>query len=150
VDDDDKSVFPRTVDFVNKNNIDSVQFMIFTPIPGTPVYDEFKRDGRILHSDWSLYDGMHCVHQPKQMSPYELQTGTIDAYREFYSYAKAMNEAMNVFFDYSINSVRSLYTRVYSRSFNRFFYRMIGSKIIRSWIKTEKEFLRNLRAYHHI
>src|SRR5205814_112731 len=33
-----------------------------------------------------FYDGHHCVHQPRRMSPYELQMGTIRAMQKFYSW----------------------------------------------------------------
>jgi len=84
-DTDDKTTFRRTVDFALQNEIDTVQFLMLTPCPGTPFYERMEAQGRLLTDDLSLYDGHHCVTQPALMSPYELQMGTIRAMARFYS-----------------------------------------------------------------
>jgi radical SAM superfamily enzyme YgiQ (UPF0313 family) len=84
-DTDDKSIFDETVDFALENGIDTVQFLMLTPCPGTPFYQRMMEQGRILTDDLSLYDGHHCVVQPKLMSAYELQMGTCRAMARFYS-----------------------------------------------------------------
>jgi radical SAM superfamily enzyme YgiQ (UPF0313 family) len=84
-DTDDKSIFDKTVDFALDNEIDTVQFLMLTPCPGTPFYERMVDEGRILTDDLSLYDGHHCVVQPKLMSAYELQMGTCRAMARFYS-----------------------------------------------------------------
>jgi radical SAM superfamily enzyme YgiQ (UPF0313 family) len=75
----------QTVDFALKARIDSVQFMILTPFPGTPFYDQMESGKRILVNDWSLYDGHHTVFQPALMSAAELQSETVIALKRFYS-----------------------------------------------------------------
>jgi radical SAM superfamily enzyme YgiQ (UPF0313 family) len=84
-DTDDKSIFDRTVDFALENEIDTVQFLMLTPCPGTPFYERMEDEGRLLTDDLSLYDGHHCVVQPKLMSAYDLQMGTCRAMARFYS-----------------------------------------------------------------
>jgi radical SAM superfamily enzyme YgiQ (UPF0313 family) len=84
-DTDDKSIFDQTVDFALENEIDTVQFLMLTPCPGTPFYERMVEEGRLLTDDLSLYDGHHCVVEPKQMSAYELQMGVIRAMARFYS-----------------------------------------------------------------
>jgi hypothetical protein len=84
-DTDDKSIFDKTVDFALENEIDTVQLLMLTPCPGTPFYERMVEQGRILTDDLSLYDGHHCVVQPKLMSAYELQMGTCRAMARFYS-----------------------------------------------------------------
>jgi len=84
-DTDDTDTFQRTVDFSLQNEIDTVQFLMLTPCPGTPFYDRMAAQGRLLTDDLSLYDGHHCVIQPALMSPYELQMGTYRAMARFYS-----------------------------------------------------------------
>ena len=44
------------------------------------------KEGRLLHSDWDLYDTRHCVHVPRRMSPEQLEEGYWRAYREFYTW----------------------------------------------------------------
>ena len=84
-DTDDVGIFQQTADFALCNEIDTVQFLMLIPIPGTPLYDRIAAQGRLMTDDWSLYDGHHCVTQPALMSPYELQMGTIRAMARFYS-----------------------------------------------------------------
>ncbi len=74
-----------TVDFSLESRIDSVQYMILTPLPGTPLYEQLESSGRLLTRDWELYDGHHVVYQPAQMSPGQLTEETISAYKRFYS-----------------------------------------------------------------
>jgi radical SAM superfamily enzyme YgiQ (UPF0313 family) len=84
-DTDDKETFQRTADFALENRIDTVQFLMLTPCPGTPFYERMVEEGRLLTEDLSLYDGHHCVTQPALMSPYELQMGIYRAMASFYS-----------------------------------------------------------------
>lgn len=84
-DTDDKTIFDRTVDFALQNQIDTVQFLMLTPCPGTPFYQRMVEEGRLLTDDLSLYDGHHCVVEPKLMSSYDLQMGTCRSMARFYS-----------------------------------------------------------------
>ncbi len=84
-DTDDKAIFDQTVDFALENQIDTVQFLMLTPCPGTPFYERMVEEGRLLTDDLSFYDGHHCVVEPKLMSAYDLQMGTSRAMARFYS-----------------------------------------------------------------
>lgn len=83
---DDESVFEKTVKFLEKNRIGLVLFSILTPFPGTGFYKKIESEGRIFDRDWSHYDGRHIVFRPKLMTPEALQNGFYWSYREFYSY----------------------------------------------------------------
>jgi len=87
-DEDDVETIDATADFALKHDIDSIQFMIMTPIPGSPDWDHnFAKGERYVFSkNWQFYDGHHVVHQPRKMSPYELQVATIKAMEKFYSW----------------------------------------------------------------
>lgn len=89
-DTDEKDIFQHTVDFALENEIDTVQFLMLTPCPGTPFYERMVEQDRLLTDDLSLYDGHHCVIEPKLMSAYELQMGTIRAMARFYSIRYAL------------------------------------------------------------
>jgi len=86
LDGDDKSIFERTVELVNKAAIDLPRFSIATPFPGTPLYRQLKAEGRILIDDWSYYGGQNVVFQPKNMTVEELQHGARWAWRQVYSF----------------------------------------------------------------
>jgi radical SAM superfamily enzyme YgiQ (UPF0313 family) len=87
-DEDDLETLDATAEFALKHDIDSVQFMIMTPIPGSPDYDTLFDHGEryIVSKNWQFYDGHHVVHQPRKLSPYELQIGAIGAMEKFYSW----------------------------------------------------------------
>jgi radical SAM superfamily enzyme YgiQ (UPF0313 family) len=87
-DEDDLETIDATVAFSRKHDIDSIQFMILTPIPGSPDWDHLYDRGEkyIINRNWSFYDGHHVVHQPRRMSPYELQMGAIRGMQKFYSW----------------------------------------------------------------
>jgi radical SAM superfamily enzyme YgiQ (UPF0313 family) len=87
-DEDDLETLEETARFARRRGIDSVQFMIMTPIPGSPDWDHLyaRGDRYVMCDNWQMYDGHHVVHQPRRMSPYELQMGAIRAMQKFYSW----------------------------------------------------------------
>jgi radical SAM superfamily enzyme YgiQ (UPF0313 family) len=74
-DEDDPTIFRRTVDFVQKNNIEIPTFSILTPFPGTLLQKRLEGAGRIFDYNWSHYDMSHVVFRPKRMTVQELQEG---------------------------------------------------------------------------
>ena len=74
-DGDDREVFKKTVEFVQKNNVELPTFSILTPFPGTPLLKRMEEEGRIIDHDWSHYDMSHVVFKPKKMTVQELQEG---------------------------------------------------------------------------
>jgi radical SAM superfamily enzyme YgiQ (UPF0313 family) len=85
-DNDDESVFERTVEFVDKVKMDLPRYAVMTPFPGTGYFRRLEAEGRLLHKHWPLYDVEHVVFQPKQMSPERLQEGMEWAWRQSYSW----------------------------------------------------------------
>lgn len=83
---DGPDIFSRVSEFVVKNKIDLPRFSILTPFPGTPLHRRLAHEGRILTTDWELYDGQHVVYQPSQMSPQELLSGVERAWKQAYSW----------------------------------------------------------------
>jgi radical SAM superfamily enzyme YgiQ (UPF0313 family) len=84
MDDDDETVFDRTVEWAVKSGIETATFHILTPYPGTPLYQRLMAQGRITTSDWDLYDTRHAVYRPANMTPETLEGGYWRAYRDFY------------------------------------------------------------------
>jgi radical SAM superfamily enzyme YgiQ (UPF0313 family) len=74
-DGDDPTIFKKTVEFVQRNNIELPTFSILTPFPGTPLQERLEEEGRILDRDWSHYDMSHVVFKPEKMTVQELQEG---------------------------------------------------------------------------
>jgi len=117
-DEDDVETIYETARFARAHQIESIQLMILTPIPGSPdwsaVYSQGKVD--ILTNNWELYDGHHCVHQPRKIAPYELQMASMKATEEFYSWGAIMESLFK----------RDLYTTV---------MRFSAKRLLKDWWK---------------
>jgi len=83
-DDEDTSVFERTVEMVMETKMDLPRYSILTPFPNTAYYRQLEEQGRIVERDWALYDVEHVVYQPKKMTPDELYDGITMAWNETY------------------------------------------------------------------
>jgi radical SAM superfamily enzyme YgiQ (UPF0313 family) len=117
-DEDDVETIDATANFALKHDIDSIQFMIMTPIPGSPDWtDNFaKGDRYVFNKNWQFYDGHHVVHHPRKMSPYELQVAAIGAMEKFYSWRGIARKLMK----------RDMYSAT---------LRYFGKKMLRDWWK---------------
>ena len=86
MDDDDESVFARTVEWAVSQGVETATFHILTPYPGTALYQRMAAEGRLCHSNWDLYDTRHVVYRPAQLTPEALEAGYWRAYRDFYQW----------------------------------------------------------------
>lgn len=84
-DEEDESVFDRTVEMIIKAKIDLPRYSILTPFPQTQYYMELEKEGRIIERNWAMYDVQHCVFTPKRMTKEQLEEGTDRAWRATYS-----------------------------------------------------------------
>lgn len=57
---------------------------MLTPIPGTPLYNEMKKLGRIEEKDYSKYDLLHPIMPTKYMSREELSNLQMNMHRSYY------------------------------------------------------------------
>ena len=64
-DEDDASVFERTVEWAVAQGVETATFHVLTPYPGTELFRRMEADGRLLHRDWDLYDTRHAVFRPR-------------------------------------------------------------------------------------
>lgn len=84
MDEDDEDVFTRTVDWAVSQGVETATFHILTPYPGTALYHRMAQQGRLLHSNWDLYDTRHVVYRPARLPADTLEAGYWRAYRDFY------------------------------------------------------------------
>jgi radical SAM superfamily enzyme YgiQ (UPF0313 family) len=87
MDEDDDSVFARTVEWAIAHGITTATFHIQTPYPGTRLFARMEAAGRILTRDWDRYDTRHVVYRPERITPEALKEGYDWAYREFYRWS---------------------------------------------------------------
>lgn len=86
LDHDDEGVFERTLRFCERNKVELPTFFVLTPLPGTPLYQKMESEGRLLHKDWSKYNGATVVFKPKLMTEETLQRGFHWVCKEGYSW----------------------------------------------------------------
>jgi radical SAM superfamily enzyme YgiQ (UPF0313 family) len=115
----------RTVAFAKEHEVDSVQFVALTPLPGTDLHRRLEQEGRIFSHDWSLYDGHHVVIEPARMTPLELQLSLIKAHREFYSLRRVLKEIRRFHWFAAVTT----------------YY---GHNLVRKWQRRKKELLQLL------
>ena len=85
LDSDTKEDLKRNVDFAKKINAYQLQPAILTPFPGTELFEEYRKGGRMITDDWAIFDMTNVTFWPKNMSPWELQAEFFKAARRFYS-----------------------------------------------------------------
>jgi radical SAM superfamily enzyme YgiQ (UPF0313 family) len=87
LDNDDNTVFERTLEFAMDIELDIAQFNWLAPYPGTPIYDRLKAENRLINNEWWLTGGGlgDVVYYPRMMSPGELQEGSRWVRKSFYS-----------------------------------------------------------------
>jgi len=86
-DGDDESVFEKTLRFILDNEISVPRVHILTPVPGTPIYEELRRDGRILHDEFGRYTGGTVVFRPRNFEAAQLEKGYWAMYRKILSWS---------------------------------------------------------------
>jgi len=71
-DSDTEESIRETYRFIQMNKVPIPRFYILTPVPGTELYMEMKREGKLLTEDLKDFDGSKCVHRPANISPEKL------------------------------------------------------------------------------
>jgi len=127
-DDDDKETLDLTVDFAKQQKIDTVQFLILAPLPGTAQLKQFQAEDRILIKDWSYYDAHHVVYEPKKMTFFELQAGVFKAFMKFYN----RTGIIKAFFSFKIINI---------------IYKVYAYRLVRGWLRRNKEFVRSTKQW---
>ena len=106
----DIDTIKNTAKFANRLALESIQFMVLTPLPGTPVFEDLKQSGRLIHTDWSKYDAHHAVFEPKQMTAFELHFETLKAMSKFYSWRTIIRNLSQFDFFYAVREAMAYTT----------------------------------------
>jgi len=96
-DSDDKSVFRRTAEFISEANIVHHLCHPLAAPPGTKMWYELKRAGRIIHTDHEeIADKLDIISNiiPKQMTRVELFEGLADYWDDVYDPVKFTERAL--------------------------------------------------------
>jgi len=97
LDDDDKSVFERTLEFAMDAELDIAQFNWLTPYPGTPMYDRMRAENRLIDNEWWLSGSGEgeVIFHPKKMSADELKEGSRWVRKNFFSTSSILKRFFN-------------------------------------------------------
>ena len=115
----------KTWRYARRTNLNSVQFLILTPVPGTKFFQRMHDDDRILTEDWSLYDAHHVVYKPKGMLPFELQQLQIKAHEHFYNFWRRVKTLFSFnFWEFAVSCYAKHVNSRWKRM-NRFFMRWL-------------------------
>jgi radical SAM superfamily enzyme YgiQ (UPF0313 family) len=117
-DEDDASVFERTVEFVTGVGIDLARYAILTPFPGTPLHEKLCKEQRIRSRDWNHYDTENAVFEPARMSARKLEEGWRWAYRETYRCSSILKRVVRKGSPLLLSVPANLLFRKIAREFN--------------------------------
>jgi radical SAM superfamily enzyme YgiQ (UPF0313 family) len=93
-DHDDEATFAEVVRFVDAARLEGFYYSLLTPYPGTPLYAEMQAEGRILETDWSLYDTDHVVYRPRLLDRDRLLAGYRWAWRRSLTYRSILTRLL--------------------------------------------------------
>jgi radical SAM superfamily enzyme YgiQ (UPF0313 family) len=86
LDNDTPSVFEATRDFILETSLLESQVTVWTPFPGTRLYDRLRREGRLLKDEyWDRCTLFDVTFRPKRMSVEELESGMRWLFGELYN-----------------------------------------------------------------
>ncbi|MBN2038312.1 MAG: B12-binding domain-containing radical SAM protein [Chitinispirillaceae bacterium] len=140
-DHDTPETLQATVDFAIQKHIDTVQFMILTPFPGTVYYEDIIAKGRLIHRRWDYYNAMYAVFRPASMSPLKLQQETIKAYERFYSLRRLSIDALRLFIDITVDALTWNFSRAFSYWFDTIFLKAGARFLVGRYSQTFHSYL---------
>jgi radical SAM superfamily enzyme YgiQ (UPF0313 family) len=90
----------KTVEFAIKNKFTLAFFHILMPYPGTQVYEQFKKEDRLLYNKewWNHPDYRYnqATFKPRLMSAEQLSNAAVQANKEFYSVSSITQRAFDL------------------------------------------------------
>jgi len=105
----------KTVEFAIKNKFTLAFFHILMPYPGTEVYEQYKREDRLLFDGhwWNHPDYRYnkATFKPRLITPEQLSEATVKANRDFYNVSSIMHRL----FDSKTNMRNLINFMVYAR-----------------------------------
>jgi len=101
-DEDDRSVFHYTLQFIKSSHIDVLQTTKPTPLPGTQLWKTLQREGRILNQNfpkaWNEYRLSRLAFKPAQMTIEEVYEGSNYLRKAYYSFWETVKRTLSTLF----------------------------------------------------
>jgi radical SAM superfamily enzyme YgiQ (UPF0313 family) len=117
-DGDTPDQFDLTLRFLKRNRVGYAVLWLLTPLPGTDLFAELKRDGRIETEDWSQYDLTHVVFRPKNFDGATLAQEYWATFRSMYSWGSVVRNTY-----YNTSCSRSPISELSRNLFYQFYFR---------------------------
>ena len=98
-DSDTVKSFDATVDFAIKHKFMLANFNPLTPMPGAPLFDRMKKEGRLLHERWWLdpeFNYGDATLRPKNMTPKQLTEGCFSSRSKFNTTRSILRRMMDL------------------------------------------------------
>jgi radical SAM superfamily enzyme YgiQ (UPF0313 family) len=116
-DDDDISIFDKTLEFVESAHLDVLQVTKPTPLPGTQLWHTLLNEGRILNQDypkaWEEYRLTKMVYTPAKMSIEDVYEGFTYMRKIYYGFWKTIKRTLNTLF-----TTKNLISTILAYKFN--------------------------------
>jgi len=87
-DNEDQRIFKTAETYIKQMGIEDALLYILTPYPGTPIYDQLKREGRLLSHEREKYGWANAVFMPAKMTARELEQGVQETYENLFAFFK--------------------------------------------------------------
>ncbi|PKP22496.1 MAG: B12-binding domain-containing radical SAM protein [Bacteroidetes bacterium HGW-Bacteroidetes-21] len=95
-DNDTPESIDKRIDFVLESVIDSYFLTVMTPMPGTKLFDQYSRAGKLRYTnfpeDWGHYDWTELVFTPSRMSVALAEEAIFHAYQKAYAFQTIKNK----------------------------------------------------------
>lgn len=98
-DNDTVSSFDKSVEFALRNKFLLANFNPLTPTPGAPLFEQMKKEGRLLHERWWLdpdFGYGDATFEPRGMSARELTSGCFSSRKKFNTAHSIMRRMLDV------------------------------------------------------
>jgi radical SAM superfamily enzyme YgiQ (UPF0313 family) len=93
-DSDTEETIKATFDFIQNTRIPIPRFYILTPIPGSELFEKYKREGRLITEDLEKFDGSQAVHIPEKISPAKVTEMFWWLYRNVFSWKSILRRTI--------------------------------------------------------
>ena len=79
---DDENTIMKTINYAKKLNTTFAQFSVWTPYPGTPVFEEFK--DKIVADQYQQFDQYNLIYKHKILSKKNIRDLLSKSYSKYY------------------------------------------------------------------
>jgi radical SAM superfamily enzyme YgiQ (UPF0313 family) len=84
----------RIPDLAEEIGLDVPMLNLLTPLPGTVLRDEMRKDGRLLAAPWSRHNSSSAAYVPGKLSPSEMESVYVRTWRDVYAKGRSLRRVI--------------------------------------------------------